>query len=63
MHVQESHRGADFSVAYMQNMGSWNLDHKLFALTLDNAYANNVCADTVISTLKNHGSLCYLWRK
>lgn len=57
MHLKGSHKGADLSAAYMQNMGSWNLDHKLFALTLDNAAANNVCVDTVISTLKNHGSL------
>ena len=38
-------------------MTSWNLDHKLFALTLDNASSNNVCVDTVISTLNSHGSV------
>lgn len=41
----------------MQNMVSWNLDHKLFALTLDNASSNDVCVDTVVSTLKNQGSV------
>jgi hypothetical protein len=41
----------------MQNMGTWNLEHKLFALTLDNAAANNVCVDTIISSLKSYGSL------
>jgi len=38
-------------------MTSWNLDHKLFALTLDNASSNDVCVDTVISTLNSHGSV------
>ena len=41
----------------MQNMASWNIDHKLFALTLDNASANDVCVDTVISILKNVGTV------
>jgi hypothetical protein len=41
----------------MQNMASWNLDEKLFALTLDNASSNDVCVDTIISTLKNQGSI------
>jgi hypothetical protein len=45
----------------MQNMASWNLDHKLFALTLDDASSYDVCVDTVISTLKKQGYV--LWGK
>ena len=57
MHLKGRHTGANLSVAFMQNMASWNFDHKLFALTLDNASSNDVCVDTIISILKNQGSI------
>lgn len=57
MYLGGRHNGENLSVAYMQNMGSWNIDHKLFALTLDNAASNNVCVDTVTSTLRENDSL------
>jgi len=57
MHLKGRHTGTNLSAAFLQNMTSWNLDHKLFALTLDNASSNDVCVDTVISTLNGHGSV------
>lgn len=57
MHLQGRHTGANLSTAYMGDMAGWNIENKLFALTLDNAASNDVCVDTVISTLKNHDSL------
>jgi hypothetical protein len=57
MHLEGRHTGANLSAAFMQNIASWNIDHKLFALTLDNASANDVCVDTVISILKNVGTV------
>ncbi|CAL5046611.1 unnamed protein product [Urochloa decumbens] len=57
MHLKGRHTGANLSAAFMQNMASWNLDHKLFALTLDNASSNDVCVDTIVSILKDQGSV------
>jgi UDP-2,3-diacylglucosamine pyrophosphatase LpxH len=45
------------STAFMGEMAAWNIDHKLFALTLDNASSNDVCVNTIVSTLENHDSL------
>jgi hypothetical protein len=57
MHLEGRHTRANLSVSSMQNMASWNLDETLFALTLDNASSNDVCIDTIISTLKYQGSI------
>lgn len=57
MHFNGTHNEANLSAAFMQNMASWNLDHKLFALTLDNAASNKTCVNTIISRLKNIGSV------
>jgi hypothetical protein len=55
MHLKGRHTRANLSVAFMQNMASWNLDHKLFALTLDDASSNDVCMDTVVSESRLEG--------
>lgn len=52
MHLKGSHSETNLSVAFMQNMASWNLDDKLFALSLDNVSSSKTCVNTINSPLR-----------
>lgn len=53
MHVEGSHGGIKLSDTFFANVLNWNLDKKMFALSLDNAAANKVAIDIVIDNAKD----------
>ena len=52
-HVKGHHRGELLATEFMKGVMSWNLEKKLFALTLDNASSNNKCVRVVVKELNN----------
>ena len=53
MHVEGSHGGIKLSDIFFANVLNWNLDKKMFALSLDNAASNKVVIDIVIDSAKD----------
>ncbi|CAA0806583.1 Zinc finger BED domain-containing protein DAYSLEEPER [Striga hermonthica] len=56
VHVEGRHTGAKLSETFTELMIKWNIDKKLFALTLDNASANEVAVKDIISDLRANSS-------
>ncbi|RLN13279.1 activator-like transposable element [Panicum miliaceum] len=56
VHVGERHNGAKLSETFTELMVKWYIDKKLFALTLDNASANEVAVKDIISDLRANAS-------
>jgi hypothetical protein len=52
MHVEGSHGGIKLSDTFFANVLNWNLDKKMFALSLDNVAANKVDIGIVIENAK-----------
>ena len=52
MHVEGNHSGIKLSDAFFANVLNWNLDKKMFALSLDNAAANKVAVEIVTQNCK-----------
>jgi hypothetical protein len=52
MHVEGSHGGIKLSDTFYANVLNWNLDKKIFALSLANAAANEVAVDIVTQNAK-----------
>jgi hypothetical protein len=52
MHVEGSHGGIKLSDTFYGNVLNWNIDKKMFALSLDNAAANKVAAKIVTQNCK-----------
>ncbi|CAA0829272.1 Unknown protein [Striga hermonthica] len=50
------HTGAKLSETFTELMVKWNIDKKLFALTLDNASTNEVAVKDIISDLRTNSS-------
>jgi hypothetical protein len=56
VHVEGRHTGTKLSETFTELMVKWNVDKKLFALTLDNAAANEVAAKDIIADIKATGT-------
>ncbi|CAA0822356.1 Unknown protein [Striga hermonthica] len=56
VHVEGRHTGAKLSETFTELMVKWNIDKKLFVLTLDNASANEVAVKDIISDLRPNSS-------
>ncbi|KAJ4758119.1 Zinc finger BED domain-containing protein DAYSLEEPER [Rhynchospora pubera] len=57
MLLEGRHTGLNLSGAVMKNFFDWNIDRKLFSLTLDNDSANTSCAGDMISKLNRNAAL------
>ena len=57
-HVERRHTGKKLAQTFSELMVKWYIEKKLFALTLDNASANEVAVNDIITDLKDvHASL------
>ncbi|RLN04677.1 activator-like transposable element [Panicum miliaceum] len=56
VHVEGRHTGAKLSETFTKLMVKWYIDKRLFALTLDNAAANEVAVKDIIADLKANTS-------
>ena len=56
VHVEGRHTGSKLSETFTELMVKWYIDKKMFALTLDNAAANEVAVRDIVADLKANGS-------
>jgi len=56
VHVQGRHTGTKLSETFTELMVKWYIDKRMFALTLDNASANEVAVKDIISDLRANAS-------
>jgi len=52
VHVQGHHTGTKLSETFIELMVKWYIDKRMFALTLDNASADEVVVKDIISDLR-----------
>lgn len=52
-HVKGRHSGELLAQEFVKGVTDWNLEKRLFSLTLDNAAANNKCVRAVVKELNN----------
>ena len=52
MHMGGRHTGVNLCNTFIKNMIDWNIDRKLFVLTLDNDHANDVCVREIVDRLQ-----------
>jgi hypothetical protein len=57
IHVKGSHKGPRLAAEFIKGVMLWNLETRLFALTLDNAASNNSCVKTVVTELNKLSKL------
>uniref|UniRef100_A0ACD5Z4H5 Uncharacterized protein n=1 Tax=Avena sativa TaxID=4498 RepID=A0ACD5Z4H5_AVESA len=48
MHVEGQHSGVNLALHFYDSIVDWNLDRRLLALSMDNASANDKCAETLV---------------
>jgi hypothetical protein len=56
VHVEGRHTGAKLSESFTELMVKWNIDKRMFSLTLDNAAANEVAVKDIIADLNANGN-------
>jgi hypothetical protein len=52
VHLEGRHTGTKLSETFTELMLKWNVDKKLFALTLDNAAANELATKDIVADIK-----------
>lgn len=57
VNVKGKHKGTVLATEFIKGVMSWNLEKRLFALTLDNASSNDKCAKLVVRELNNLSKL------
>ena len=59
IHVKGNHTGSNLATEFIKGVMSWNIEKKLFALTLDNASSNDKCVrEVVIELHKRSPMIC-----
>ncbi|KAJ4782868.1 hypothetical protein LUZ62_067125 [Rhynchospora pubera] len=58
MCLEGRHTGLNLSEAVLKNLFDWNIDGKMFSLTLDNDSANGSCVTEMIRRLNENKALC-----
>jgi hypothetical protein len=57
MHVKGNHSGKKLGNEFCKSLMHWNLEKKVFSLTLDNASSNDKCVEEVVPTLDKKSPL------
>ena len=57
MNVKGNHSGKKLANEFCKSLMNWNLEKKIFSLTLDNASSNDKCVEEVVPTLDKKAPL------